>query len=768
MNVDFLSFQVRNVGGRRPIHPSRPRQEGGALSKRLRRRPTLELLEDRLALSGTFSTLSNAAPENIGTMLLLSDGSVMALGGGGQFPSDQWYKLAPDASGSYVNGTWSTLASMHTPRAFFASNVLPDGRVFVLGGEYSGSRWAMNWTNSGEIYDPVLNNWTNIAPFPQTNFGDDPTQILPDGSVLAGYLSGTNTWVYHPDFDTWTAGGNKLNNDQSDEETWLKLPDNSILTYDIFSNSTAQRFIPASNSWVKTGRVPVALTDDHHEIGPAFLMPDGRAFFLGASGNTAFYATSTNSWQTGPQIPQGYGCDDAPGAEMPNGHILFAAHLLSDPGANTSKVFEFDPSTNQYTDVTPGNPFRQAPLTRMLVLPSGQVLVSPGLSVTLSVYTPTGVPDTSWRPTISGVTANSDGTYTLTGTQLNGISQGASYGDDAEMDSNYPIVRLTDAIGKVSYARTFNWSSTGVATGSSVVTTAFRLPTGIKAGTYSLSVVANGIASTSDYSIALNTTHVDLSGNFNRSGIVADGIPFSGGGIDGHGYAFSANLLGPQLGWNGAVFDIGPAWANNVVSARGQILTLPGGKFSNLMFVGTGVNGSQSGLNFLVKYTDGSSDTFLQDVSDWGTISGFPGESGVKKSPYRDIRDGRREDNQYSVYGYSLRLNSSKTVASLTLPIDLDLELLAIDLTSAAQKVVASPTNVGRVATSVAYNSDAPHTYVFNSSITSNENHPDVLVPDPLPASTLPGPADETDRHVISKRRIPRISWVPDGDSNAR
>ena len=33
-------------------------------------------------------------------------------------------------------------------------------------------------------------------------------------------------------------------------------------------------------------------------------------------------------------------------------------------------------------------------------------------------------------------------TTRLTGTQLNGLSAGASYGDDAEMDTNYPIIEL--------------------------------------------------------------------------------------------------------------------------------------------------------------------------------------------------------------------------------------------------------------------------------------------------------------------------------------
>src|ERR1035437_2769653 len=64
------------------------------------------------------------------------------------------------------------------------------------------------------------------------------------------------------------------------------------------------------------------------------------------------------------------------------------------------------------------------------------------------------------------------------------------------MGSNYPLVRFTDGSGNVYYGRTFNWSSTGVMTGTNIVSTEFTLPAGLPAGSY-LEVVANGIASDS-------------------------------------------------------------------------------------------------------------------------------------------------------------------------------------------------------------------------------------------------------------------------------
>src|SRR5262249_31866361 len=110
-----------------------------------------------------------------------------------------------------------------------------------------------------------------------------------------------------------------------------------------------------------------------------------------------------------------------------------------------------------------------------------------------------------WKARVSGVEDKGNGTFTLTDTQLNGISEGASYGDDAEMSSNYPLIRLVDASGKVAYARTFNWSSTGVATGSTLESVTFTLPTGFNLNGATLTVVANGIASDA-HSFAFSVT----------------------------------------------------------------------------------------------------------------------------------------------------------------------------------------------------------------------------------------------------------------------
>jgi len=106
----------------------------------------------------------------------------------------------------------------------------------------------------------------------------------------------------------------------------------------------------------------------------------------------------------------------------------------------------------------------------MLLLPSGQVLFANG-SNKIEVYTPDGAPKATWRPEIT----NSPGsispnqTYVLQGRQLNGLSRAVSYGDDAQMATNYPLVCVRSAVsGQVVYCRTYDHSTMGVATGSNL------------------------------------------------------------------------------------------------------------------------------------------------------------------------------------------------------------------------------------------------------------------------------------------------------------
>lgn len=84
--------------------------------------------------------------EGLGMTLLLPNGDLMVHGGaqvdsngntidGGA--SANWFEITPDVAGNYADGTWTELAPMHAARLYFSSDVLPNGEVFVMGGEFA-------------------------------------------------------------------------------------------------------------------------------------------------------------------------------------------------------------------------------------------------------------------------------------------------------------------------------------------------------------------------------------------------------------------------------------------------------------------------------------------------------------------------------------------------------------------------------------------------------------------------------------------------------
>ena len=312
-----------------------------------------------------------------------------------------------------------------------------------------------------------------------------------------------------------------LNGDTPSEESWVKLSDGSILTYSIQGSQPqrGQRLVldpnnnHANDQWYDAGAVPVRLDSNGGnngivpENGPAVRLSDGRILYTGASGHTAIYTppttlTGTGSWAAGPDMKnssnQLVGAFDAPAAVEINGKVLVVTSPIDGnnfPGPAT--IQEYNPATNTMTIVPNTNgPNLGDPafIFRMLALPNGQILVSDATNG-LKLYSPDSGQVAGVAPNITDIKNTDSNNFTLQGTQLNGFSEGAAYGDDAQMASNFPIVTLFDPSGHVFYARTSNWSNVGVGTGSTPETVNFTLPAGLAAGEYGLQVSASGVKS---------------------------------------------------------------------------------------------------------------------------------------------------------------------------------------------------------------------------------------------------------------------------------
>ena len=284
----------------------------------------------------TTNTCNGGFP-GAGNPLLLTDGSVIVQDAG----CPDWWRLTPDSTGSYANGTWTQIASLPAEYSplYHSSAVLPDGRVIIMGGEYNyyeGNYFVPIWTSQGAIYDPRADVWTSVAPPPSFSFiqnlpppaplmqtiGDAQSIVLPNGVYMQADCCTKQSALLDAKTLTWTpTGAGKY--DPNDEEGWTLLPNGEVLTVDAYVPVRGFPYIPTGtnselyNSERARGTVPAARScscgirdsacgeltapapTPTFELGPAVLRADGTVFYTGSdtcptgTGNTAIYDTQT-------------------------------------------------------------------------------------------------------------------------------------------------------------------------------------------------------------------------------------------------------------------------------------------------------------------------------------------------------------------------------------------------------------------------------------------------------------------------------------------
>jgi hypothetical protein len=451
-----------------------------------------------LAGAQSWTALNHQPNISASAPLLLMDGRVLVHDGS---EPDYW-TLTPDINGSYQNGTWTQVGSLPSDYAplYFASAVLPDSRVVVIGGEYNFGTGV--WTTLGAIFNAKTNKWKKLkAPSGWRSVGDAQSVVLANGTMMVANCCTTQEALLDAENLTWTSTGTGKS-DINDEEGWTLLPSGEVLTVDANEDNTnSEIYNPATGSWSSAGSTVVQLEDPaSHELGPAVLRPDGTVIATGATGHNAVYNSSTGVWTAAPDFPlnsKGQQLDiaDGPCALLVSGNVL----CMTSPAVYKfgAEFFEWNGSTWADAPNVPNGPDDSSYYGNMLELPTGQILFTDN-SKDIELYTPEGSADPAWAPVITDVatTLKHGKESTVQGLQLNGLSQGAAYGDDYQSASNYPLVRITNnATGHVFYCLTDNPSSMGVATGTLAVTADFTVPKTIERGASQLAVVVNGIAS---------------------------------------------------------------------------------------------------------------------------------------------------------------------------------------------------------------------------------------------------------------------------------
>ncbi len=154
----------------------------------------------------------------LATADLLLDGRVLLAGGGGGSITAPAGTATTEIFNPYLR-SWSPGPSMSSARAFAASARLADGRLLVIGG--ANATGAV--TASCDIFDPVANTWGGAAPMNSPRCGHSATvlndgrifvaggvtnfQTLPGSTTPLGDALGTaqNTGeIYNPNTNSWT------------------------------------------------------------------------------------------------------------------------------------------------------------------------------------------------------------------------------------------------------------------------------------------------------------------------------------------------------------------------------------------------------------------------------------------------------------------------------------------------------------------------------------------------------------------------------------
>jgi hypothetical protein len=459
-------------------------------------------------LAQTLRPLSVQPPVSVQFAFLETDGSVLAQSA----DTVSWFRYAPDINGNYANGSWTQVASLQSGYGptYYASAMLADGRLAMIGGEYNNpsNGYQLQLSNQGAVYDPKANTWTPLRhPKGWKYIGDSESAVLPSGQFLVGQKLKEADAYLDPTTLQWTIVGSAGKSDYNSEEGWTLLADGSVLTADVKNAPNSERYLPAMGKWVSAGSTIVDLHSPTTiqgcltygpskcyyppgEIGPLMLRPDGTVLATGSAsannsgpGHTAIYHSTgakAGTWTVGPDFPNGDNAGDSFAVLLPSGNVLVFGV--------SGTLYEFDYKTDTF--IAKGGASGLP-----LLLPTGQVMMLGG---GVSLYTPSGTPEPRWAPhiTTAPTTVSRGQTYKISGTQFNGLSMAMAFGDEDQNATNYPLVRITNKKTRhVFYARTHDHSSMGVATGSTPVFTFFDVPARMDTGASKLEVVANGIGS---------------------------------------------------------------------------------------------------------------------------------------------------------------------------------------------------------------------------------------------------------------------------------
>ena len=279
---------------------------------------------------------------------------------------------------------WHAVASLPKESSNHTATLMPDGRVFVVGGR--GFNGILSSTVS---YDVTQNIWTTLPSLASAR-QDHTATLLPSGKLLiaGGFGGGIQTFagnvlssaeLYDAGTDAWISTGTLALARMSHTATLLPSGKVVIAGGITFVNSmysqtaSVESYDPVSNSWSTLASMPAARSEH-----TSTRLSNGKIFIVGGSAggiylnSAVIYDTTTNTWVSAANL--NFSRANHGASLLANGKVLVVGGSGDSGSLFSAEIY--DPGTNTWQIASP----MLAKRTRfsMSQLSTGKVLVSGG------------------------------------------------------------------------------------------------------------------------------------------------------------------------------------------------------------------------------------------------------------------------------------------------------------------------------------------------------------------------------------------------------
>ena len=281
--------------------------------------------------------------------------------------------------------SWTTRVPMITGRYQAAAELLPSGRVLVVGGVTATA----NYSTAAEVFDPALNGWSSGIPALPQPHRFTAVRLTDGRGLVAGDDSTTayTAYLYQETPPAWFSAGTP--NSTHIAATLTRMNSGNILMAGGYCGglcatyNTAEIYKPSLNTWTMTNQM--INTRYYHT---ATLLPSGKVLVTGGAernpltirAECELFDEVPGTWSAAATMNQPRLAHTA--TLLPNGKVLVVGGITVPTDVNhyTATVEIYDPAQNSWTPAASLGTRRAIHTATLLAC--GKVLITGGQNET--------------------------------------------------------------------------------------------------------------------------------------------------------------------------------------------------------------------------------------------------------------------------------------------------------------------------------------------------------------------------------------------------